>query len=151
MTAREQLNAYVAQLERRLRFRAILRGAAVLALSALVTTLVLVLITNAFAFSKASLTGARAVLFVILACGIAFGLAFPLLRLNRRRAARETEAAFPNFQQRLVTLVETDAAASQQPAETGAFAELLAADTLAMAREAEPARVVPNSKLFATQ
>ncbi len=90
MTAREQLNAYIAELERRLRLRTLLRGAAILASSALVTTVVLVLITNALAFSSASLAGARAILFLILACGIAFGCAFPLLRLNRRRAAWES-------------------------------------------------------------
>jgi hypothetical protein len=142
MTAREQLNEYIEQLERRLRVRALLRGAAIVALSALLTTVVLVLITNAFAFSGASLIGARAVLFVILACGIAFGCAFPLLSLNRRRAASETEAAFPQFQQRLVTLAERGANDSEP------FAELLAADTLAMARETEPQLVVPNKRLL---
>jgi hypothetical protein len=142
MTARAQLDAYIGQLERRFRLRALLRGSAVVALSALVTTVVLVLITNALAFSRPSLIGARALLFVILACGIVFGCAFPLLRLNRRRAASQTEAAFPNFQQRLVTLAERG--------ESEPFAELLASDTLAMARDAEPAIVVPNRRLLAS-
>jgi hypothetical protein len=142
MTARGQLDAYIEQLQRRFRFRALLRGSAILGSSALVTTVVLVLVTNALAFSRASLIGARAVLFVILVCSIVFGCAFPLLRLNRLRAASETEAAFPRFQQRLVTLAESG--------ENEPFAELLAADTLAMARDAEPAIVVPNKRLFSS-
>src|SRR5208282_4533279 len=63
-------------------------------------------------------------------------------RLNRRRAASETEAAFPQFQQRLVTLAERGTETSEP------FAELLAADTLAMARETEPRVVVPNNRLL---
>jgi len=144
MTARDQLNAYIKQLERRLRLRAILQGAAILAASALVTTIVLVLITNPLAFSSASLTGARAILFVILACGIAFGLAFPLLRLNRRRAAAKAEAVFPEFQQRLVTVAESDVH-DREP-----FAELLAADTLAMAGKTQPKQLFPTNKLLAS-
>ncbi len=142
MTARAQLENYIEQVERRLRARSILIGAAILASSALITTVVLVLITNKLAFSTASLAGARAVLFVVLACGAAFGIIFPLLRLNRRRAAWETERSFPEFQQRLVTVAERD------PANHEPFAELLAADTLGVARNAQPAVVVPNKRLM---
>jgi len=142
MTAREQLDSYIDKLKGRLRLRALLLGAAIVASSALLTTIVLVLITNALAFSTASLAGARAVLFSILICGIALGCVFPLLRLNRRRAASETEAAFPQFQQRLITLVE------RGTNDREAFAELLAADTLAMTRETQPAAVVPNKNLL---
>src|SRR5215469_16342326 len=64
------------------------------------------------------------------------------MRLNRRRAATETEAAFPHFQQRLITLAERD------PGEREPFAELLAADTLAMARDAQPRVLVPKKRLL---
>jgi hypothetical protein len=142
MTARQQLNTYIEQLQRRLRLRAFLRGAAILALSALVTTVVLVLIANALAFSKASLAGGRIILFLVIAGCIVFACALPFLRLNRRRTAWETEAAVPSFEQRLVTLAE------RGPEDREPFAELLAADTLAIAREAEATSVVPNKKLL---
>ena len=137
MTARQQLNEYIEQLQRRFRLRAFLRGAAILALSALVTTLVLVLITNALAFSRASLTTARIILFLIIAGCIVFACTLPLLRLNRRRTAWEAEAAVPGFEQRLVTLAE------RGPEDREPFAELLAADTLALARAAEATRPKP--------
>jgi hypothetical protein len=142
VTARQQLNAYIEQLQRRFRLRAFLRGAAILAFSALVTTVVLVLITNALAFSRASLTSARIILFLIIAGCIVFACTLPLLRLNRRRTAWEAEAAVPGFEQRLVTLAE------RGPEDREPFAELLAADTLAIARAAEATSVVPNKKLL---
>ncbi len=142
MTAREQLDAYIDKLKGRLRLHVLLLGAAIVASSALLATVVLVLITNALAFSTASLAGARAVLFLVVACGIALGCVFPFLRLNRRRVASETEAAIPQFQQRLITLAERGLNDRE------AFAELLAADTLAMTRETQPTAVVPNKKLL---
>jgi len=142
MTAREQLDAYIDALKRRLRLRALLLGAAIVASSALITTLVLVLITNALAFSSRSLLSARVVLFLILASGVALGCVFPLLRLNRRRVASETEAAFPQFQQRLITIAERDSGDRE------AFAELLSADTLSLARQAQPATVAPKKNLL---
>ena len=57
MSFREQLHAYIAQLEQRLRWSALLRGVAILAGSALVATLVLVIIANARAFSRAASLG----------------------------------------------------------------------------------------------
>jgi len=142
MTAREQLDRYIDKLRGRLRLRALLLGAAIVASSALLTTIVLVLIANALAFSSASLAGARVVLFLIVACGIVLGCVFPLLRLNRRRTASQTEAAFPQFQQRLITFAERGADNRE------AFAELLAADTLVITRETQPTVVVPNKNLL---
>jgi hypothetical protein len=142
MTAREQLDTYIDELKRRLRLRALLVGSAIVTASALVTTVVLVLITNALAFSSASLMGARGMLLLVLAACIAFGCVFPMLRLSRRQAAWDAEAAFPQFRQRLITMAE------RSPAHREPFAELLAADTLAMTREAAPAVVVPNKKLL---
>ena len=103
MSLREQLHAYIAQLEQRLRWSALLRGLAILAGSALVATLVLVIIANALAFSHGSVTAARFGLILVLAIAAAAGLALPLRRLTRRRAVGTAEAAFPQFQQRLIT------------------------------------------------
>ncbi len=121
MSLRQQLHAYIAELEQRLRWSTVLRGLAILAGSALVATLLLVTIANALAFSNGSVTAARFVLILILALAAAAGLALPLRRLTRRRAVGTVEAAFPQFQQRLTTFVERD---GHDP-----FIELLASTT----------------------
>src|SRR5262249_10200326 len=69
-----------------------------------------------------------------------FGLAIPLARVNRHRAALEAEKRFADFQQRLVTFLEKD---SGDP-----FLELLAGDTLDVANHAEPAGLAPNRLLL---
>ncbi len=141
MSIRDQLNSYIKQLEKRLRLGALLRGAAILTSVALVATVLLVLITNAFAFSRWSVTSARVVLLFALALAVSFGIAIPLRALNRRRAARQAEAMFPQFQQRLVTFAERDAQVREP------FIELLAADTLNVAQAAEPSHLVPDRTL----
>jgi len=86
MTAREQLHAYIALLEQRLRWSTLLRGFAILTGGALLATLVLVTIANALAFSHGSVTAARFALILILAVAAAAGLVLPLRRLTRRQA-----------------------------------------------------------------
>ncbi len=140
MTAREQLHAYITQLEQRLRWSTVLRGIAILAGGALVATLLLVTIANALAFSHGSVTAARFALILILATAAAAGLALPLRRLTRRRAIGTAEAAFPQFQQRLTTFTERD---GHDP-----FIELLADDTLGIAQSAEPTQLVTDRRLW---
>ncbi len=140
MSLREQLHAYIAQLEQRLRWSTVLRGLAILTGGALVATLVLVTIANALAFSQGSVTAARFALILILAIAAAAGLALPLRRLTRRRAVGTAEAAFPQFQQRLTTFAERD---GQDP-----FIELLAGDTLEVAQSAEPKQMVTDRRLW---
>src|ERR1700676_4681434 len=108
MSLREQLHAYIAQLEKRLRWSALLRGLAILTGSDLVATVVLFTIANALAFSNGSVTAARFGLILVLAIAAAAGLALPLRRLTRRRAVGTAEDTFPQFQQRLTTFVERD-------------------------------------------
>src|SRR5580693_4130329 len=139
MSFREQLHAYIAQLEQRVRWSTLLRGLAILTGGALVATLVLVTIANALAFSQGSVTAARFGLILVLAVAAAAGLALPLRRLTRRRAVGTAEAAFPQFQQRLTTFVERD---SRDP-----FIELLAGDTLNVAQSAEPTQFVTDRRL----
>ncbi|HTR48149.1 MAG TPA: hypothetical protein VMM16_12260 [Verrucomicrobiae bacterium] len=143
MSMRERLNSYIAQLERRMRVGAALRGAAVLASVALGATALLVLVANAFAFSRGILVGARVVLLFSVVLAVTIGLAIPLRRINRRRAAATAESAFPRFQQRLVTFAERDSAAHEP------FLELLAADTLEVARDSAPEQLVPSSTFLA--
>src|ERR1700730_1269351 len=142
MSAREQLNSYIQGLEHRLRLRAILRGISILTSAALATTIILVLVINLFAFSKGSLISARTILSLILGAAACVGIVLPLLRLNRRHAAHTAEDTFAQFQQRLVTFAERDEG-GREP-----FLELLAADTLQVARQLEPERLVPNKTLL---
>ena len=141
MSIRDQLNSYIQQLERRLRMGAWFRGAAILTSVALFTTVLLVLITNALAFVGWSITTARVLLLFALAMAVSFGIALPLRALTRRRAARQAEDAFPEFKQRLVTFAECDTQAREP------FLDLLAADTLNVARTAQPALLVPDRQL----
>src|ERR1700679_2004046 len=108
VSLRDQLHAYIAQLEKRLRWSTLLRGLAILTASALLATLALVSIANALAFSHGSVTAARFALILIVAIAAAAGLAFPLRPLPRRRAVGTAETAFPQFEQRLTTFTERD-------------------------------------------
>ena len=141
MSRREQLNRYIAQVQQRLRLDAGVRGAAVVAAAALVATVLLTLILNHYAFPEHALTPARLVLLAIVCAAAGFGLALPLLQLDRRRSIREAEAAFPELDQRLVTF-------SEREKEGDPFLELLAADTLAVAGDAPPVRLVPQRRLL---
>ncbi len=143
MKTRDQLNSYIGNLESRLRLGALLRGGAILTSAALAVTVVLVLASNALGFSSWSLTGARVLLFLALAFAAGFGLAVPLYGLDRRRASGKAEQVFPQFQQRLITFTERDAD-RRDP-----FLELLAADTLQVARDAEPKKLVTDRTLLA--
>lgn len=143
MNSLERLNHYLAKLEWRLRLAAWVRGAALASASALGATLLLAPASNAFAFAGWSVTAARVALFLVLALAVGFGLAAPLILLNRRRVARRAEREFPAFGQRLLTLAERRDSAGEQP-----FLELLAADTLEVASGAEAGRIVPSRRLL---
>ncbi|MGA9939953.1 MAG: hypothetical protein WBP92_17030 [Candidatus Acidiferrales bacterium] len=147
MSAREQLNSYIGQVERRLRLHTAARGAAILTVAALVTTVVLVLIANSFGFSNASIASARTVLVLALLSAGVYGIALPWLYLDRPTAVNAAEGAFPKFKQRLMTFAERDAdvpaGASRDP-----FLELLAADTLEIAHALQPKALVPQRRLL---
>jgi archaellum component FlaC len=140
---RDQLASYVKKLRARLRLGAVLRGAALVISAALTATVVLVLISNALAFSDGSVRWSRLALFLVLAGAAGFGLAAPLLALSNTQAVRRAEGVFPQFDQRLLTFTERDQG-NRDP-----FIELLAADTLDVARAAQPAYLVPDGKLMA--
>jgi hypothetical protein len=79
---------------------------------------------------------------VVLAAVAAFAIALPLRRLTRARAAAAAEAAYPEFQQRLVTFDD------RQKRNNDPFLELLAADTLSVAKDVPPANMAPDNKLY---
>jgi hypothetical protein len=137
------LTEYLGRVERRLRVLAFSKGAAITAAAALVFTVLAVLWANAFAFSNPSVAGARVFLFVALALALGIGLVVPLLRLNRRNAARQTERKFPEFEERLLTFTERARTNPEDP-----FLPLLAADALEVSRQAEPARVAGRNRIL---
>ena len=67
MSNHSELNSYIAQLQKRLRLGAWLRGAAIFTGTALLVTVVLVLVLNRFAFPAHGVTAARLAIFVALA------------------------------------------------------------------------------------
>ena len=138
----DRLNLYIHQLHQRLRLGVSLRGVAILTATALITTVFLVLILNKFAFPVRGLIGARSLLLIVLAGAAGLALALPLLRLTRRRTTVVAESAYPEFQQRLLTFDDREKKGSDP------FLELLAADTLSVARDAQPANLLPNNKLY---
>ncbi len=135
------LTEYLERIERRLRMLTVSRGASFAAAAALAFTILGALIANFFAFSPTSVLIARMVLFLALAGALGAGLVVPLLRLNRRRAAREAERLCPQFEQRLVTFA--DRVERSDP-----FLELLAADTLSAVGDAEPERIAPRKRIL---
>ncbi len=142
MNPLESVNQYLLGLERRLKMFALSRGSAAVAAVALLVTVLMVLFTNHYAFSSTSLLLARLVLFLSLGIAVALGLVLPFLKVNRRRAAGQVERQFPQFEQRLLTLAERKADASDP------FTSLLASDAAEVARSTEPARVAPATSLF---
>jgi len=137
------LTEYVGRVERRLRVLVLSKGVAIAAAAALVFTVLAVLLANFFAFSDPSVTWARVLVFVALALAIGLGLVVPLLQMNRRKAARQTEQQFPEFEERLLTFTERARTNPEDP-----FLPLLAADTLEVAERAEPARVARRNRIL---
>src|SRR5207249_2090018 len=117
----DRLSDYLGAIERRLRLIALTRGAAVTAAAALVLTVIAVLIANNFSFSNSSVVGARVFLFLGLAAALAVALIVPVIRLNRRHAARKAEQRYPQFEERLLTFTERSEKNGNDP-----FLELLA-------------------------
>ncbi|HEY1221671.1 MAG TPA: hypothetical protein VGF03_22205 [Bryobacteraceae bacterium] len=140
MSPLDLLSQYLSAMERRVRLLALSRGSAVTAIAALFLTVAAVEWANAFAFSNGAVLVARLALFLGLACAIAAALIVPLVRLNRRHAARAAEKVHPEFEQRLVTLSERAGSPDADP-----FLELLAADTLQVAERAAPATVAKTT------
>ena len=143
MNPLNRLSEYLGVIERRLRWLTLSRGAAVTAAAALSLTVVAVLAANYFAFSNGSVLGARVFLFLGLAFALAAALIVPVIRLNRRRAARTAEHKCPQFEERLLTFTER---VEQNPSDP--FLELLAADTLSVAEQAEPKEIARTAWIF---
>src|ERR1051325_6793470 len=139
----DRLSEYLGAVERRLRLLTLTRGAAVTAAAALGLTILAVLVANNFAFSSPSVIGARVFLFLGLAFALGAELVAPVIRLNRRHAARKAEGLYPQFEERLLTFTERVEQTPNDP-----FLHLLAADTLEVAQQAEPQAVAKTAWIF---
>ncbi len=142
MSRQSELNSYIERIQQRLKLGAWMRGTAIFTGTALVVTVVLVLLLNKLAFPANGVTGARFGLFVALAAAAVLALALPLVRLTRERAVRKAEAANPELEQRLTTFYDKQRDGSDP------FLELLAGDTLALTQHAQPASLVEDKRLF---
>jgi len=143
MKSLDRLSDYLGAIERRLRYLALSRGAAVTALAALALTVLAVLVAKSFHFSDGSVLGARLFLFLGVALAIAAALVVPVIRLNRRNAARKAEVRYPQFEERLLTFTEKMEANPRDP-----FLPLLADDALVVAQQAHPTNVAKTSWIF---
>ncbi|MDQ2899286.1 MAG: hypothetical protein M3Y07_05725, partial [Acidobacteriota bacterium] len=136
------LSEYLEKLEKNLRLFALSRGVAAIGGAALVFTVLLVIGVNWLSFSDPSVFWARVLLFLVLAAAISAALVIPLVRLNRRFAARKAEQRFPQFGQRLLTFTERSEKNANDP-----FLPLLAMDTLEIAKQADSQDVVHKGRI----
>ena len=143
MNPLEQVNGICRSLERRLRWGAFTRGAAVTAFAALIATVLLVLYTNAYAFSDSSLLIARVLLVIMSGAGRWFrSCCFRSLSLNRRRAAKRSRIRDPRVR------CAPAYRCGEGSRKDDPFLELLAADTMEVAQTADSGRVVSPTWLF---
>jgi hypothetical protein len=139
MTPLEKFENYLREVERRVRWATLSRGAALSAVLTLAATVAAAGLTVWFALSAGSLLAGRALIFLSVGGGLALGLLLPLLRVNRRRAARLIERAEPGFEQRVTTI---------ESAPANPFSQLVAEEALEHAQNAPPSRIVPATRLI---
>lgn len=139
MSAIDQFSRYLDAWESRLRTRIWTRGAAIAAMCALLLTVGLVWLVNRWAFAPEAVTWARWVLFLALGLAGAMALIGPLLRLNRRQAARTAETLVPELGERLITFHDRQRANDRDP-----FLPLLAEDALNATAAAPASRAIPT-------
>ena len=140
MTALEQLNRWLRQLESRLRMKAALQGAALVAGVSFLLTLLLVWIANRYQFAHQIVVPLRVLLYCAVGNIAAFSIAVPLARLNLKRIRRLAEQKIPEFGQRLLTTERQDHA--------NPFLELVAEDALRVAQQHQPEEFAPQAVLY---
>ncbi|MBB6093191.1 Tfp pilus assembly protein PilE [Povalibacter uvarum] len=147
MSARERLEQYLQQLQRRIRAHIYVRAGAVIAGVALVIVLATVwlLHRDGFAGQWASIGRVLLALTVILVSATL--IAIPLHRLRRGNGARELERWLPEQGGRIETYL--DARQREQSGQVSPLAELLASDALAKDRATPVREVIPASRLYA--
>jgi hypothetical protein len=132
------LSNYLDSLQARWRWTTWLRSFAAAALLAAVITVIGAAIANQFDFSQNSILWGRWALFVSLAGVVGLVLIAPLMRLNRQTAARFAEQRFPQLNQRLLTFVDRQDKAPEDP-----FLPLLATEASGSIASASPQVAFP--------
>src|SRR5688572_14464018 len=146
MTAQSQLEAYLGEFRRRLKALIVARGAALLAIAALVVTLLAVYFGIRRAFDPQIVISARVLLLLLLA-GIAVSLVvLPLRALKKSRGIKDIERRAPDFNGRLETY---DGIVHGPPERATPFLALLAEDALNFARRIPVALKVPDLQVRA--
>src|SRR5688572_29394125 len=141
MTAQSQLEAYLGEFRQRLKALIVARGAAMLAVAALVVTLIAVYFGIRRAFDPQIVIGARIVLLLMLgAIGVSL-VALPLRALTRSRGIKDIERRAPDFNGRLETY---DGIVHGPPERATPFLGLLAEDALNFARRIPIALKIPD-------
>jgi hypothetical protein len=107
----------------------------------LALTLFLVWISNQFRFAAGLVLPLRVLLFAALACAIAFALAIPVSRLNRRFVTKLAEQQAPEFGERLLTVTERKDQANP-------FIELIAEDAMQVAQSHAPEHFASSRLLY---
>ena len=95
------------------------------------------LVANQFAFSNPSVIGARVFLFLGLAFALAAALIVPVIRLNRRHAAREAESTLPAVRRAPAHLHRAHGAESRRSVPASCWPPI----PCAVAEQAEPREV----------
>jgi hypothetical protein len=141
MTAQSQLEAYLGEFRKRLQALIVARGAALLAATALVVTLLAVYFGIRRAFDPQIVYTARALLVVVLAAIAVALVALPLRALRKSRGIRDIEQRAPDFNGRLETY---DGIVHGPPERATPFLGLLAEDALKLARKIPVALKIPT-------
>ncbi|GIU78157.1 MAG: hypothetical protein KatS3mg005_1395 [Bryobacteraceae bacterium] len=141
MSAKERFLEYLRLIEQRLRLRSLASGAAILAVLLLAVTAAAAWLALRYAFDPRVLLAGRIALVLAAGAGLALGIAAPLLRINRRRAARLAEAKLAGLEERAATLVG--------PSAGSPLAELVAEEALRHAEAVPPRALVGNGAIAA--
>jgi hypothetical protein len=146
LSARERLEQYLDRVRQRLRASVVARASAVVALTALVVTVVAVWVLRDPGFPPAQVMTARIVLALSLIVAAAAMLWRPLLALRPRNRSKALERNLPTQGGRIETYLEL--ARRREQGEPAPLIDLLAEDALAVAEKSPPATAVPRHRLW---
>ncbi len=148
MSVHEQVREYLQQVRRRIQWQKVAHGLGVCGIVALASTVIVVLLANAWNFSEPAVGLFSVVLWLTLAIAAYLFLVRPQLRrISDHRLARFVEESNPQFQDRLVTAVDL----SEHPADDASqrfLQELVGHEALERTPEAPPSRLVDPKKIW---
>jgi hypothetical protein len=146
LSAGERLEQYLSEVRRRLQAVVVARAGAVVAVTALLVTLVAILVLRGAGFPSSAVQIARAVLIAALVIAAAAMLAGPLNALRARNRARTFERHLPAQRGRIETYL--DLARRREQGLDAPLLDLLAEDALAVAEKAPVDEAIPPRRLW---